>query len=168
VAPSGSNQNWEEDRPFTSPSLKTLSKGEEASRSVPVLLIEDNAGDVLLIKESLKEHGFSGKVSVISDGERAVLFMNEIDANADTPCPGLIVLDLNIPKRNGREVLKRIRESSSRCAHVPVVILSSSNAPVDREDTARLGASRYICKPSTLTKFMEVGALLKETLNIGA
>ena len=130
-----------------------------------VLLIEDNAGDVLLIKESLKEHGFSGQISVVGDGERALLLINEIDADTRTPCPGLIVLDLNIPKRNGREVLKHIREGSSRCAQVPVVILSSSNAPVDREETARLGASRYICKPSTLTKFMEVGALLKETLN---
>ncbi len=142
-----------------------MSRDEESAPSVQILLVEDNAGDVLLIKESLKEHGLTGDLSVVSDGERALLFINEIDSDDGLPCPGLIILDLNIPKRNGREVLKRIRESSSRCNNVPVVILSSSNAPVDREETARLGANRYICKPSSLTQFMEVGALLKETLN---
>lgn len=99
---------------------------------------------------------------MLGDGEKAIRFVEELEANTG-PYPQLVILDLNLPKRNGKDVLRRIRESA-QWNHVPVVILTSSNAPKDREETARLGANLYIQKPSGLEEFLEIGAVLKNFL----
>lgn len=83
------------------------------------------------------------------------------------PSSKLVVLDLNLPKTNGRDVLKRIRQSP-RCAHIPVVILSSSGADKDREDARALGTTQYIEKSSDLSKAMDIGAVLKNLLETGS
>lgn len=98
-----------------------------------------------------------------NDGEKAIAFLDEVDEGI-TPCPALIVLDLNLPKRTGREVLQRVR-SSPRCGKTLVAIFSSSDAAKDREETANLGANRYIRKPSNLDEFMAVGSILKDLLS---
>ena len=129
----------------------------------PILLVEDNPGDVILIREMLREHGLRGELSVLGDGDIACEFIGRLDRDLGIPCPGLLILDLNLPRRSGREVLKMLRESD-RCSKIPVVILSSSSAPKDRDAVAALGADTYIQKPISLEEFMQIGAILKQVL----
>ncbi len=97
------------------------------------------------------------------DGDEAADAIDQIDAEA-MPVPELIILDLNLPKRSGHEVLGHIRDSV-QCANQPVIILTSSDAPKDREEAARLGATLYIQKPSNLEDFMKIGAEFKRLLS---
>ena len=129
----------------------------------PILLVEDNPGDVILIREMLREHGLRGELSVIGDGDIACEFIARLDRDPGIPCPGLLILDLNLPRRSGHEVLKMFRESD-RCSKIPVAILSSSSAPKDRDAVAALGADTYIQKPISLEEFMQIGAILKQVL----
>lgn len=130
---------------------------------MPVLLVEDNPGDVLLIRETLSEHGLHGEVSVVADGDSACRLIAMWDREPDLPCPGLLILDLNLPRRSGREVLQALR-GSVRCAKMPVVILSSSSAESDKEAAEALGADGYIQKPITLEEFIAIGAAIRSLL----
>jgi CheY-like chemotaxis protein len=138
-------------------------RDDETLRDGAILLIEDNPGDVLLVREALREHGVTTPLFVISDGERAVEFIESLGKDGDGPCPALVLLDLNLPKRTGHDVLSRMREMR-RCEDIPVVILSSSDAPADRRAAAAFNISRYIRKPSTLDEFMMIGAVIRELL----
>jgi DNA-binding response OmpR family regulator len=100
---------------------------------------------------------------VIADGETAIAFIQAIDAEP-TPCPDLAIVDINLPKKPGREVLERMRQSE-RCRHIPVIILSSSDAEQDKADAARFGASRYIRKPSSLDEFLNLGLIFKAAIS---
>jgi DNA-binding response OmpR family regulator len=120
-----------------------------------IILVEDNPADVALVRRALEIHGVQGEITVLPDGEKAILFIESVDAQA-LECPDLAIIDLNLPKRSGSEVLQALRQSK-RCCGVPTVILSSSGAMKDRADAARLGASRYVTKPTRLEKFMNVG-----------
>jgi CheY-like chemotaxis protein len=124
--------------------------------------VEDNPGDVGLVREALNEHEVECELTVLTDGERAIQYIDEVDAG-EAPCPELVILDLNLPRRPGREVLERMR-TSVKCGHSPVVILSSSDGRKDREEAAQLGATRYLKKPSRLDDFMDLGAVFKEIL----
>jgi len=127
-----------------------------------IVIIEDNRGDVELIREALREHGVQLPVLVLSDGAQAWQMLQELDVRGDqSPC--LFILDLNLPRKTGLEVLQRIR-LSPRCVSVPVVILSSSNAEFDRSESIRLGADRFISKPSSLDEFLNIGAVFKAYL----
>jgi two-component system, chemotaxis family, response regulator Rcp1 len=134
----------------------------DSSQAACVLLVEDNPGDVRLVEEALTEHRVQGELVVLGDGEKAIQFVEELEAKTG-PYPELVILDLNLPKRAGTDVLRRIRESAV-WNHIPVVILTSSNAPQDRQETARLGANLYIRKPGELAEFLEIGAVLKNFL----
>lgn len=125
-------------------------------------MVEDNAGDVELLREALQEHAVACNLSTVNDGEKALAMIKRFEAG-DVPCPDLFVLDLNLPKVDGRKVLEHIR-AGERCSRVPVVVLSSSDAPADIRAAMRVGASRYIRKPSNLDEFMEIGAVLKKML----
>jgi DNA-binding response OmpR family regulator len=127
-----------------------------------VLLIEDNPADVCLVRKALEEHEVEGELTVLSDGEKALQFMEAVDAQP-LECPDLVILDLNLPKKSGRQVLEFMRQSVN-CRDMPVVILSSSDAENDRADASRLGATLYIRKPSRLGEFLNVGATLKQFL----
>lgn len=124
--------------------------------------MEDSSADVYLIQEALSEHHVSHKLAVIKDGESALEYIDGIDAGS-TNCPRLVILDLNLPRKSGREVLERLRQSRL-CVSVPVVILSSSGAEKDREETRALGATIYIKKPSDLAEFMLIGIKIKQLL----
>jgi DNA-binding response OmpR family regulator len=115
-----------------------------------------------LVREALEEHGVEGELVVLADGEAAINFIQSLDDQPAT-CPDLVIIDLNLPKRPGRDVLKFVRQSVA-CREVQVVILSSSDAQQDRAETLRLGASRYIRKPSRLEEFMSLGAIFKAML----
>ena len=128
-----------------------------------ILLIEDNPGDVLLVRESLREHGVRSELLVLSDGEKALHFVENLEEDKSAVCPSLVVLDLNLPKRNGHDVLKKMRQGV-RCRHTPVIVLSSSDAASDRRGAAEMQVWRYIRKPSTLDEFMTIGAEIKQVL----
>jgi len=115
-----------------------------------------------LVREALEENGVEGELVVLTDGEAAIQFIKALDVQR-VACPDLVIIDLNLPKRPGRDVLKCVRQSVV-CGGVQVVILSSSDAQQDRADTLRLGASRYIRKPSRLEEFMNLGAIFKAML----
>ncbi len=129
----------------------------------PILLVEDNSGDVLLVREMLKEHKIDNELLVVADGEKAIEFLTVIEAGDHPVCPALVILDLNLPRKSGREVLAYIRETS-RCVSIPVLVLSSSNASADRQAALNFGARQYIRKPSDLAAFMDIGVTIRQLL----
>ncbi|MBV9085800.1 MAG: response regulator [Acidobacteriaceae bacterium] len=115
-----------------------------------------------LIREALSEHCVHCELSVITDGHKAMELIADIEQER-TPRPDLVLLDLKLPKRDGSEVLERVR-ASEQCRDIPVIILTSSNAKEDRETAVRLGATRYIRKPHRLEEFIQLGAVFKQIL----
>jgi len=131
-----------------------------------ILVIEDAAPDVYLIREALKRAGLDFQLTVLDDGEKAMSFIDELERGS-TRCPQLVLLDLNLPKRSGDLILDRIRHSDC-CRGVPVIIVTSSDSPKDKAETARLGATEYFRKPSKLTEFMELGSVVRRHLGAAA
>jgi two-component system, chemotaxis family, response regulator Rcp1 len=134
-----------------------------ACTPVSILLVEDNAADVFFVREALRSEGIESELFVAQDGEKAVQFIESAELSRDAPCPQVILLDLNLPRKSGAEVLLRITQSS-RLASVPVVIVTSSDAPSDRAETAKLGARGYFVKPRDLDEFLKLGLLIKDVL----
>jgi len=130
---------------------------------VPILLVEDNVADVFFVREALRFEGIESELFVAQDGEKAVEFIESAEISRDSPCPQVILLDLNLPRKSGAEVLLRITQSS-RLSQVPVVIVTSSDAPSDREETTRLGARRYFVKPRDLDEYLKLGLVVKDVL----
>ena len=126
-----------------------------------ILLIEDAEPDVFLVREALKTAGLNFELSVLDDGEKAIEFIDRLDANHADDCPQLVLLDLNLPKRSGDQILDYMRHSQ-RCKDIPVVVVTSSDSPRDRAAAARLGATRYFRKPSRLDEFMQLGPIVRE------
>ena len=161
---SGLNLSSGDDPGSFSRSLANLeAKLASESKRVRLLLVEDNPADVNLVREALAEHHVDCDLLVISDGETAIRFVDRLDEE-ETRCVDLVVLDLNLPRRTGREVLERVRASSA-CGNVPVMILSSSGAARDVKETIQLGARRYVRKPVALEDFMKIGGVIKELLS---
>jgi chemotaxis family two-component system response regulator Rcp1 len=131
------------------------------SHPIPCIFVaEDNPGDVDLLRLALEEHGVNCDLLVATDGERALRYIEEV-GDGSVSCPALIILDLNLPKRSGSEVLKRIRQVPT-CEVIPIVILSSSDSEKDRSTAAQLGANKYLKKPSDLDSFVRIGGVLKQ------
>jgi CheY-like chemotaxis protein len=128
-----------------------------------VLLADDNPSDVYLIREALREHGVNCGLQVASDGKQALAILSGEAAAADKGRLSLIILDLNLPRHDGIEILQKLRESGA-LEHVPVVVLTSSDSPRDRILADQLGATRYIRKPSNLDEFLSLGAIFKDLL----
>ena len=126
---------------------------------IRILLVEDNPADVYLIEEALRTHGVQFEMKWLRDGEQALELLTEDGLGA----PDLVLLDLNLPRVDGKEVLTRIRQTPHLAA-VPVAIMTSSDSPQDRREMADLGASCYIKKPPTLDEFLEVGGVIKNLL----
>ena len=114
------------------------------------------------MREALEEHGVHGELAVISDGEDAVRFIEALDT-APAACPHLVIVDLNLPKVSGFEVLKTMRRSV-RCQDATVLILSSSDMEHEKAEAIRLGASLYIRKPLRLQEFFKLGGVFKSIL----
>jgi CheY-like chemotaxis protein len=122
---------------------------------VDVLLVEDDPGDVLMTREAFEHHRIRNNLHVVSDGEQAMLFLRKSGDYADAPTPGLILLDLNLPRRNGLEVLAELKADSSLLS-IPVVILTTSQAQEDILRSYSLHANAYISKPVDFDKFTGV------------
>ena len=132
--------------------------------SVDILLIEDAEPDVFLVREALRQAGLNFNLNVLDDGEKAIEYIDRLEQNAATICPQLVLLDLNLPKRTGDQILEHIRQSA-RCGQVPVVIVTSSDSPRDKSQTTQLGATEYFRKPSRLDEFMKLGPLVRRLLD---
>jgi two-component system, chemotaxis family, response regulator Rcp1 len=122
---------------------------------IEVLLVEDSPGDVRLTREALKDAKVQISLHVASDGIEAMAFLERAGAHADAPRPDLILLDLNLPKKDGREVLKEIKESATLMS-IPVVILTTSSSEADILRSYQLHANCYISKPVDLDGFLKV------------
>jgi len=125
------------------------------SNPIEILLVEDNPGDVRLIKEVFKDAKIYNAMQVTYDGEAAMEILRREGEYSDAPSPDLILLDLNLPKKDGREVLREIKgDESLKC--IPVVILTTSNAEEDLIETYKMNANCYITKPVDLDQFINV------------
>lgn len=100
---------------------------------------------------------------MLTDGEKAIQFFDRIDASQKEQCPAVLILDLNLPKKTGVEVLTHLRQSK-RCAHMAVAVVSSSDTANDRRIVAELGAKTYIRKPSTFDEFLAIGGAIRNLL----
>jgi len=122
---------------------------------VDVLLVEDDPGDVLMTKEAFEQYQIRGRLHVVSDGEQALNFLRKSGDYLDVPTPGLILLDLNLPRRNGLEVLAELK-ADSRLLSIPVIVLTTSQAEEDIVRSYSLHANAYISKPVDFDKFIAV------------
>jgi CheY-like chemotaxis protein len=123
-----------------------------------ILLAEDNPGDVLLLREALADSAITCDLMVADDGQKAIALLQTV-ATDTGPRPDLIILDVNLPKHNGGEVLAHVR-SDAAFAEVPVLMLTSSASPADQATASRLGANLYIQKPSDLDAFLGLGRVI--------
>lgn len=126
-----------------------------ATQPIEVLLVEDNPGDVRLTREALRDGKMHNNLSVVPDGVEALAFLRRQGKYADAPRPDLILLDLNLPKKDGREVLQDIKADPA-LQRIPVVVLTSSEAERDIAQAYALHANCYITKPVDLDQFITV------------
>jgi CheY-like chemotaxis protein len=133
----------------------TINVRETAATPIEILLVEDSAGDVRLTKEALRDAKVQNNLHVASDGLEAIAFLFRQGKHANAPRPDLILLDLNLPKKGGREVLEEIKQDPN-LKTIPVVILTTSSAEVDILRSYQLHANCYITKPVDLDQFMKV------------
>ena len=124
-------------------------------RTVEILLVEDNPGDVRLTQEALRESKLTNHLSVARDGVEAMAFLHREGEYADAPRPDLILLDLNLPRKDGREVLQEIKEDEL-LRRIPVAVLTMSDAEEDIVRTYNLHANCYIRKPLDIDQFVRV------------
>jgi two-component system, chemotaxis family, response regulator Rcp1 len=124
------------------------------SQRLQILLIDDSPSDVRLLQEAMKEHPLRFHLRVASDGVEATQYLQQVELGR-AELPDLVILDLNLPKKNGYEVLSEIKCSAS-LKHIPVVIMTSSQSENDISHAYRLNANCYITKPGTLNEYMEV------------
>lgn len=128
-----------------------------------VVLIEDNNLDVFLVREAILIHQIPVELQTLEDGELAIDHLNKVEAG-EAPVPRLFLLDLNLPKRNGHDVLAQIRQSR-RCADVPVLIMTSSDSAADHAQSAALGAASYFRKPAGYAAFLKIGEVIRSLLD---
>ena len=128
---------------------------------VKILLVEDNAGDVELAREALESSKFLNELHVVEDGVYAIDFLKKRKAYKDVPRPDIILLDLNLPRLDGRAVLKEIKQDDA-LKTIPVVVLTTSRAEEDILRSYKLHANCYITKPLDLQQFFNVVKNIKE------
>ena len=131
------------------------------AKPVEVLLVEDNPGDVRLTREALKDSKVLNKLHVVEDGEAALAFLRQEGAYANAPRPDLILLDLNMPRKDGREVLSIIK-ADENLKQIPVVILTTSDSEEDILKSYNLNANCYVTKPVDFEKFITVVKEIEE------
>ena len=138
-----------------------MSSMEEAPRTVEILLVEDNPGDARLTIEAMREAKLHNRIHVVEDGVEAMQFLRHEGRYADAPRPDLILLDLNLPKKDGRAVLAEVKSDPAlKC--IPVVVLTTSRAEEDVLRAYNLHANCYVTKPVDLPQFMKIVAQIDE------
>jgi len=122
---------------------------------IEILLVEDNPGDARLTQEALRDAKVRNNLHVVLDGVEALAFLRRQGKHAAVPKPDLILLDLNLPKKDGREVLEEIKQDD-QLRHIPIVILTTSQAEKDIIESYRLRANAFVTKPVDLEQFLKV------------
>ncbi len=155
---SGSSRNRGKDLPSSSPCRNE----SDDRRLLHILVIEDNKADVFLVEEAIAVQEIHAELQVIADGEEA---MRQVEENSSTMdwLPDLFILDLNLPRRSGHEILACIRQKP-RYAHIPVLIMTSSDSENDRQKAALFGSNGYFRKPSGFSEFLLIGAVIKRLM----
>jgi chemotaxis family two-component system response regulator Rcp1 len=125
------------------------------AKPIEILLVEDSPGDVRLTQEALNEGKIANRLNVVGDGEQAMAFLRQEGQYAAAPHPDLILLDLNLPRKDGRQVLAEVK-SDPELKHIPVVVLTTSRAERDILQGYNLHANYYITKPVDLQQFISV------------
>lgn len=138
-----------------------MTRSNQDVRPIDILLIEDSAADVRLTREALKEAKVLNTLHVVQDGAAALAFLRKQEQYADSPRPDLILLDLNLPKKDGREVLAEIKQDLDLMC-IPVVVLTTSRAEEDIVRTYNLHANAYVAKPVDLPQFLSVIRCIEE------
>lgn len=151
------SQNPERDRTSTSPSPFDPA----GQRKRYIVLVEDSLSDVHLIRLALAKAKVEAEIVVFEDGEKAIRFF-ENGAQTAAECPDLVLLDINLPRAGGKEVIRRLRLSA--CREVPVLVMTSSDSAGDRQDMERQGAIGYFRKPSELAEFLKLGEIVRDLL----
>ena len=128
-----------------------------------ILMAEDNAADVYLVNQALQLQRLDYHLETADNGEDMLNMIASIDRDLSQTCPDLFLVDLNLPKRPGDEILAHIRDSN-RCSAVPVIVITSSDSPQDRARARELGASFYFRKPPDLERFMSIGQIVRDFL----
>jgi CheY-like chemotaxis protein len=134
-----------------------------AGNSYRIWIAEDNPADLYLIEEALRRHEFTYLLTTADNGEDMLNMIAKLDGEPSESCPDLFLIDLNLPRRSGDEILARLRHSN-RCAQVPAIIITSSDSPQDRARARELGASFYFRKPVDLERFMAIGEIVRKLL----
>jgi CheY-like chemotaxis protein len=136
---------------------------ETGGHKPQILIIEDNPGDVELLRLALENAGLDCDITVLDDGGKALAFVQQRTNDANRRTPDLAIVDLNLPKNDGLEILEAMRLNPD-FAKVPVAVLSSSSLPRERARMQALHVGHYVMKPSNLEEFMQIGTVLKELL----
>lgn len=123
-------------------------------KNVHILLVEDNEGDILLTLEALEEAKMKNTISVVKDGERAIQYVEKIGEYEDAIPADLIILDVNLPKLNGHEVLQYFKNSEAY-KHIPIIMLTTSSSPKDINESYKNHVNCYITKPIDVDDFIK-------------
>jgi CheY-like chemotaxis protein len=129
--------------------------GEAKVKPIEILLVEDNAGDARLVREMFREAKLCNGLNVVGDGEEAMAYLRREGKYAAAPKPDLVLLDLNLPRKDGREVLAEMRRDST-LKHIPVAILTGSKAEEDILQAYDFNADAYLSKPIDLTQMIKL------------
>ena len=132
-------------------------------RPYQILLAEDSAADVGIVRIALRDQGLDHVLHVARDGEEAISFIQKADNDRKAPGPDLLLLDMHLPKYNGEEVLKCLR-STELYAQIPVVVMTSSDSPADHDRAQKHAAMFYFRKPSRLDEFIQLGMIVRDIL----
>lgn len=128
---------------------------------IKILLIEDSLACTELLREAFKVNGYTGEINTVSDGVDALAFLRREGPYRNVPRPDLVLLDLNLPRKGGRELLAEIKNDAD-LKHIPIIVLTTSDAPQDIEAAYDLHANSYIVKPFSLKEFYEVVRTIDE------
>jgi len=134
---------------------RSIMRRDNNGRPVEILLVEDNEGDIGLVEEVFEEGRINNNLNITEDGEEAMEFLRKEGEFANSPRPDLILLDLNLPKKDGREVLEEIKEDEN-LRRIPVVVLTTSKAEKDILKSYDMHANSYITKPVDFDQFIKV------------
>ena len=129
-------------------------------KQIQILLVEDNEGDILLTTEALEDSKIINKVNVVKDGKLAIDFLNQKEPFQDALMPNLILLDINLPKKNGHEVLQYLK-ASKNFRHIPIIMLTTSSSEKDILEAYNNYANCFITKPVEVNEFMKAVAKIE-------
>jgi CheY-like chemotaxis protein len=145
------------------PDIAPQNLDSDRGRKIVALLVEDNRTDVLMVEEAIELQGLPVELHIVDDGEEACDVFERVDNNPEAIKPDVLLLDLNLPKRTGRDVLACLRRSKT-CQHIPALIITSSDTSKERAELAELGVAAYFRKPASYDEFMKLGSVFKWVL----